>query len=119
MDEQEEPTGISKHTGFPNPAIDKSLHGLDINKLLIRNPGSTYLFKVRGNNWQDAGVHDSDIAVIDRALDPRKNDVVLWWDGQRGEFAISYHSAIPIDASCWGVVTATVHEFRKRNHEHL
>ncbi|HSX29199.1 MAG TPA: S24 family peptidase [Candidatus Saccharimonadales bacterium] len=114
MDEKNDLPGVSKHTGFPNPAIDKSLHGLNLHELLIRNPGSTYLFRVRGNSWESSGVFESDIAVIDRALDPRKNDVVLWWDGQRGEFALSYYNAVPLDASCWGVVTATIHQFRKR-----
>jgi hypothetical protein len=117
MEREEEPTGVSKHTGFPNPAIDKSLHGLDLNQLLIRNSTSTYLFRVRGNNWEGIGVFDNDIAIIDRALDPRKNDVVLWWNGQKGEFSLSYHHRVPPDAACWGVITATIHEFRKRSIE--
>lgn len=116
MSESEEPTGVSKHTGFPNPALDKSLHGLDLTHHLIRNPTSTYLFRVRGTDWEAIGVFDGDIAIIDRAPGPQKNDVVLWWDDQKGEFALSAHHAMPPDATCWGVVTATIHEFRKRSH---
>ncbi|HSW99177.1 MAG TPA: S24 family peptidase [Candidatus Saccharimonadales bacterium] len=106
--------GVSIHAGFPNPGADTSLHGLDLHKLLVRHPASTYLFRVRGNAWEDAGVFDGDVAIIDRALDPRKGDVVLWWDGTGGEFAISSYAKMPADAMCWGVVTASVHEFRKR-----
>jgi DNA polymerase V len=109
----DEPNGVSIHTGFPNPAVDKSLHGLDLHKLLVRHSASTYLFRVRGNEWENAGVFDGDIAIVDRALDPQKNDVVLWWDGTRGEFVVSIYGKIPPDASCWGVITASVHEFRK------
>lgn len=113
MTEESNQDGVSVHAGFPNPATDKSLHGLDLNRLLIRHAASTYLFRMRGNAWKDAGVFDGDIAVVDRALDARKNDVVLWWDGVRGEFAISAYGKMPSGAALWGVITASVHEFRK------
>jgi DNA polymerase V len=106
--------GVSIHTGFPNPAADKSLQTLDFNQLLIQHGSSTYMFRVRGNEWEGAGVFDGDIAVIDRALDPRKDDVVIWWNEARGEFSISHYSAKPQEGSCWGVVTATIHQFRKQ-----
>jgi DNA polymerase V len=114
MTEDESQDGVSVHAGFPNPATDKSLHGLDLNKLLVRHAASTYLFRVRGNNWENAGVFDGDIAIVDRALDPRKNDVVLWWDETGGEFAITTYSTMPTGAAVWGVITSSIHEFRKR-----
>jgi SOS-response transcriptional repressor LexA len=116
MEETTEPTGVSIHTGFPNPATDTSLHGLDLHKLLVQHSASTYLFRVRGNEWEDAGVFDGDIAIVDRALGPRGNDVVLWWDDTRGEFALTVHSKMPPAATCWGVITASIHEFRKIIH---
>ncbi|HSX35263.1 MAG TPA: S24 family peptidase [Candidatus Saccharimonadales bacterium] len=115
MDEANTPDGVSIHTGFPNPAADSSLHGLDLHKLLVQHSASTYLFRVRGNEWEDAGVFDGDIAIVDRALDPRRSDVVLWWDSDRGEFAVTTYKGMPPNASCWGVVTASIHEFRKIN----
>lgn len=114
-EEKQEPTGVSVHTGFPNPATDKRLHTLDFNQLLIQHTASTYMFRVRGNEWEDAGVFDDDIAVVDRALDPRKNDTVVWWNEPRGEFAISKYGTVPKEASVWGVITATIHQFRKVN----
>lgn len=107
--------GVSVHTGFPNPATDKQLHTLDFNQLLIQHTVSTFMFRVRGNEWEDAGVFDGDIAVVDRALDARKTDVVIWWRESVGEFAISKRPDMPEDASLWGVVTATIHQFRKIN----
>jgi hypothetical protein len=68
---------------------------------------------VRGNEWEAAGVFDNDIALVDRALDPRRSDVVIWWDDTRGEFIISVYSKMPAGASLWGVITASIHEFRK------
>src|SRR5262249_20315968 len=106
--------GVSIHSGFPNPATDKSLHTLDFNQLLIEHTASTYLFRIQGNEWQEVGVFDGDIAVIDRALDPRKTDVVLWWHDKAGEFAISKYPDVPGEATCWGVVTASIHQFRPK-----
>ena len=110
--EKKQPEGVSVHTGFPNPATDKSLHTLDFNQLLIRHTASTYMFRVRGNDWEGAGVFDNDIAIVDRALDPKKTDVVLWWNELEGEFAISKYPQMPKEAALWGVITATVHQFR-------
>jgi DNA polymerase V len=112
MPENEPQDGVSVHTGFPNPATDTSLHTLDFNQLLVEHTASTFMFRVRGNEWEGAGVFDGDIAVVDRALGPRKTDVVLWWDEARGEFAISKYTAMPQTASLWGVITATIHQFR-------
>lgn len=113
-DSENIPDGVSVHTGFPNPAADKSLQTLDFNKLLVQHGTSTYMFRVRGNEWESSGVFDGDIAVIDRALDPRPDDVVIWWDESRGEFAISHKSRLPQGGACWGVVTTTIHQFRKQ-----
>ena len=105
--------GVSIHAGFPNPATDSSLHTLDFNQLLIQHSASTYMFRINGSEWEDAGVFDKDIAIVDRALDPRKTDVVIWWDETNGEFVISKYSKVPKEGSCWGVVTTTIHQFRK------
>lgn len=112
-EEEHAPEGVSVHTGFPNPATDTSLQTLDFNQLLIHHAASTYMFRVRGSEWEEAGVLDGDIAIVDRALDPKKTDVVLWWDEAKGEFAISKQTAMPKEAALWGIITATIHQFRK------
>jgi len=112
MQEDQPQDGVSVHAGFPNPAADKSLQTLDFNQLLIQHGTSTYMFRVRGSEWEDTGVFDNDIAVVDRALDPRSNDVTVWWNEAKGEFAIGTHGTMPHGASCWGVVTSTIHQFR-------
>lgn len=114
---QDNSQGVSVKAGFPNPATDTSLPTLDFNQLLIEHRASTYMFRVRGSEWQDAGVFDGDIAVVDRALDPRKTDTVVWWGETEGDFAISKRSAVPAGAAIWGVVTATIHQFRRGTNE--
>lgn len=107
-----QPTGISIHTGFPNPAADTSLRSLDLNQLLIQHSASTYFFRIRGSEWEASGVFDDDIAIIDRAIDIRKTDTVIWWNKDSTEFSISKRSKIPADATVWGVITATIHQLR-------
>lgn len=102
------------HTGFPNPAVDQRLQPLDFNKLLIENTVSTFMFRIRGSEWERVGVFDGDIAVVDRALSARKNDVIVWWKDADGKFAISHLHDMPDGAGMWGVVTATIHQFRHR-----
>lgn len=107
--------GVSVHTGFPNPATDTSLRSLDFNQLLIQHSVSTYMFRVEGSNWEPSGVFDGDIAIVDRALDAKKTDIVLWWQEGSDAFAISTYTTVPAEATVWGVVTATIHQFRKAN----
>jgi SOS-response transcriptional repressor LexA len=107
-----QPAGISIHTGFPNPAADTSLRSLDLNQLLIQHSASTYFFRIRGNEWETTGIFDGDIAIIDRAVDIRKNDTVIWWNNDSTEFSISVKHAVPPDATVWGVITATIHQLR-------
>lgn len=105
--------GVSIHAGFPNPAADKSLGNLDLHQLLVPRPSSTFLFRISGQQWQEQGIFDGDIAVIDRALDAHSNDIIVWWSESTGEFSLSHRSQMPEHAALWGVVTATVHQFRK------
>lgn len=111
---EEHDNGVSIHAGFPNPAADKSFNSLDLHQLLVERPSSTFLFRIAGSQWEADGIFDGDIAVIDRALDPRQADRVAWWDDASGTFHISTLKHMPDTAACWGVITATVHQFRKK-----
>jgi hypothetical protein len=106
--------GVSVHTGFPNPALDRRGRdrplALDLNQLLVRHPSSTYLFRLGGHQWADLGLHDGDLAVIDRAILPTKNDLILVW--QDSGFAICRRQQLQPDDTFWGVVTATVRQTR-------
>lgn len=101
--------GVSIHTGFPNPGTDTRLKSLDLNNLLVHNSASTFIMRIAGHEWQASGLFDGDIAIIDRALLALPNDIVIWW--KDGDFAISSCQRMRPDATIWGVVTATVHQF--------
>lgn len=102
--------GVSVHTGFPNPAIDTSLRGLDLNQLLIYNTISTYCMQISGNDWQDIGIFAGDVALVDRALLVQPTDLVVWHN--EDEFALSIASRIPKQATIWGIVTTVIHQYR-------
>ncbi len=104
--------GVSEKTGFPNAGTDSSLMSLELAKLLIQNPASTFFMRLRGDEWQDRGVYDGDVVVIDRTLVPRQTDLVIWWGGEA--FAIGQPHAVPDETEVWGIVTTIIHQTRKK-----
>lgn len=105
--------GVSVHSGFPNPAADTSLQSLDLRSLLIHNPASTFFMRIAGEDWQALGIFHGDIAIIDRALAMRANDIVVWH--RNGELAISFKADAPRNAIIWGVVSSIIHQYRSRS----
>ena len=63
--------------GFPSPADDYIERYLDLNLLLIPNPSSTFLARAQGESMIELGIHNGDILVVDRAVEPRHKDVVV------------------------------------------
>lgn len=63
--------------GFPSPAADYVEDVLDLHSLLVRNPPATFYVRVRGESMKDAGIHDQDILVVDRSIDPVPGRIVV------------------------------------------
>lgn len=104
-----EDDGVSVHSGFPNPAADQRLMGLDLNELLIQHPSSTFLFRIRGEEGATQGIFDGDIAVVDRLATAQPQDFVLWHDGER--FKLSRPRHVAELGVIWGSVTAIIHQY--------
>lgn len=105
------PTGVSVHDGFPNPATDASQQGIDLNQLLIHHSTSTYFMRIQGNEWARQGIFAGDMLLVDRAIPPRGNDPAVWIKDDR--FALSPKHKIPEQAEVWGSVTAVIHQYRE------
>jgi DNA polymerase V len=101
---------VTEHRGFPNPATDTNIVPLDLSKLLIKHPLSTFFMRIDSNQWEKFGIFKEDLAIIDRSLDPKPIDLVIWWD--ETTFVISKSHKLPMDTSIWGVVIAIVHRYR-------
>ncbi len=65
------------HAGFPSLADDFLEGHLDLNEYLIDHPAATYYVRVKGESMINAGIHDGDLLIVDRSLEPRDNKVVI------------------------------------------
>ncbi len=63
--------------GFPSPANDYIDIGIDLNEQLIRHPTSTFFLRVSGDCMIGAGIHNGDLLIVDRSLNPRPGHVVV------------------------------------------
>ncbi len=69
--------------GFPSPAEDYKVQGLDLNKEIVRNPASTFYARVSGLSMVDDGINEGDLLVIDKSIEPYNNCLaVCYIDGE-------------------------------------
>jgi DNA polymerase V len=115
--------------GFPSPAEDLGAQRIDLSQMLIVHPQATYFLRASGHSMIEAGIFDKDILVVDRAIKPRNNHVVVAIVD--GDFTVKYlvqrlgrvklKSANPTfpdiipkegqTIEVWGVVTTTIKQF--------
>ena len=114
--------------GFPSPADDHMEGKLDLNTHLVKHPTATFFVKASGDSMIGAGIHDGDILVVDRSLEPRQSRIVIAAvDGQltvkrlkkKGKkiFLVPENKkfrSIELnennDVKVWGVVTNVIHK---------
>ena len=63
--------------GFPSPATDYVEDDIDLNGHLIKNIPSTFLIRVQGKSMNNVGIHDGDLLIVDRSLDPKNFSTVI------------------------------------------
>jgi DNA polymerase V len=63
--------------GFPSPADDFMEERLDLNEHLIDHPAATFFVRVSGDSMVGAGIHDGDILIVDRAVEPVDGKIVI------------------------------------------
>lgn len=64
-------------TGFGAAADDYAERGIDLNEQLIRNKPATFFLRVNSNAMVGSGIHNGDIAIVDRSLEPRNGSVII------------------------------------------
>jgi DNA polymerase V len=115
--------------GFPSHADDLGAQRIDLTQVLITHPQATYFLRARGQSMIDAGIFDNDILVVDRAVKPRHNHVVvaivdgdltvkyLYQRGGRIKLKAAnptFPDILPKEGQTievWGVVTSTIKQF--------
>lgn len=109
--------------GFPSPAEDHIESRVDLNEWLVERPAATFMVRIEGDSMIDAGIHDGNVAIVDRSIDPQPGHVVV--AVVDGEFLVKrlirqadrwllacenpdYPATIPLDdaqdVAIWGVV---------------
>ena len=63
--------------GFPSPVTDCVEDDIDLNTHLIKNAPSTFLIKVQGKSMNSIGIHDGDLLVVDRSLNPKNFSTII------------------------------------------
>jgi len=63
--------------GFPSPATDYVEDDIDLNNHLIKNIPSTFLIRTQGKSMNSIGIHDGDLLVVDRSLNPKNFSTVI------------------------------------------
>lgn len=123
------PLFISKiKAGFPSPADDYVEKRLDLNDYLIKHPASTFFVRVEGESMVDAAINSGDILIVDRAIEPQNNKIVIAvvngeltvkriHKSRAGLFLVPDNSdfapmeiTAEMDFQIWGVVTYVIHE---------
>ncbi len=72
--------------GFPSAAQDYLERTIDLNTALIQHSEATFYGTVKGDSMIEAGYHDGDILIIDRAIEPNDGDTVIAF--VEGEFTV-------------------------------
>lgn len=114
--------------GFPSPCEDHIQERLDLLKMLIPRPSSTYFVRAEGESMVQHGIHSGSILVVDRSLREKHGDIVIAAvDGEltcklldkKGRQLVSgsdTYPSIPIgeesDLVIEGVVRASIRIFR-------
>ena len=63
--------------GFPSPVTDCVEDDIDLNTHLIKNAPSTFLIKIQGKSMNSIGIHDGDLLVVDRSLNPKNFSTII------------------------------------------
>ncbi len=101
--------------GFPSPADDVK-EKLDLVKLLVRHPASTFYFRISGVSMVDASLDEGDIVVVDKSLDLYNNCIaVCFIDGEftvkRVKVAENHVELLPANPSYRPIIITPDNEF--------
>ena len=123
-----EPETTKPQIGFVDPGTQTSINEkLDLNRHLIKHPAATFFIRAVGDSMRGAGIKSNDLLVVDRALVPNSNSIIV--ATLKGEFLVrrmhkgidaiyltsenSQYKTIRLtdttDFEVWGVVTHVIH----------
>lgn len=63
--------------GFPSPASDYAEDSLSLDEHLVEHQEATFFVRVAGQSMTGFGIHDGDLLLVDRAVEPSDRSVVI------------------------------------------
>ena len=52
-------------------------YNLDLNEHLIKHPAATFYVYAKGDSMINSGIHDGDLLIVDRSLNPGLKSIVI------------------------------------------
>ncbi len=116
MEELEENSGMIKksrrehrvlkptQTGFSSPATHYAEPRIDLNEVLVDNPNSTFFMRVADTNYEEYGISEKDVLIVDKAITPKQNQ--LAFVTTEGKFEVQRMEVdCKEEIEIWGTVT--------------
>jgi len=63
--------------GFAAAAEEQAEELVKLDDYLVRDRRNTFLLRVKGDSMMNAGIHEGDLVVVERGIEPRVNDIVV------------------------------------------
>jgi DNA polymerase V len=117
-------------SGFPNAAEEAGTEPLNLHKLVVKSPASTFFMRSEAHLAPELGISSGDLLIVDRSLALQSGDVVVAvLDGdfivrqyrgntEKGYLVAGVRYQKPLEVSqandlqIWGVVSHVVHSYR-------
>ena len=112
--------GVVFHAWFPNAGEDQAGGGMSLDAQVFRHRLSTYLWRLE-QSIPEMGWLAGSVVVVDRALSPRQNDLVVAVADEDFVVRNLHHKRLydltgkPEEAeqvAIWGVITHVLQEYR-------
>jgi len=112
--------------GFPSPATDYIEDDVDLNSHLIKNAPATFIIRVQGKSMNEVGIHDGDLLIVDRSINPKNLSTVIanvneelvvktFLKEKGNNYLRSGKNKVELNENpsviIWGVVTYVIHKF--------
>ena len=112
--------------GFPSPATDYIEDDVDLNSHLIKNAPATFIIRVQGKSMNEVGIHDGDLLIVDRSINPKNLSTVIanvneelvvktFLKEKDNNYLRSGQNKLELKENpsviIWGVVTYVIHKF--------
>ena len=88
---------VAIKAGFPSPALDYLEERIDLNKVLIEHPLSTFIVECTGDSMINAFIPPKAKLVVDKSLTAQNGDIVV--AVMNGDFTVKFLKKN--DVRCW------------------